>query len=261
MGKITGISWTDHTWNPWWGCSKISPGCAHCYAETFAKRTGHDIWGPNSKRRTFGVKHWNEPHLWAIKAMRRERVFCGSMCDVFEDHPTANAEREKLWKTIRSTPGLDWQLLTKRPENIKKFLPPDWGDGWDNVWLGTSVEDQKRAEERIPILMLVPSIRRFLSVEPLLEDVDLGLVENGAESPDEESWAKPTERGCLIHWVIVGGESGDKRRDCGVEAIVTVANQCIAAEVPVFVKQDCALRPGQQGRIPGIFWALKQFPC
>src|SRR4051794_13231176 len=109
MGETTEISWTHSTFNPWWGCAKVSPGCTNCYAESFAKRTGHKVWGVAGERRIFGEKHWNEPRKWnrdAEKAGERHRVFCASMADVFEDHPIAEVERPKLWRLIEQTPWL-----------------------------------------------------------------------------------------------------------------------------------------------------------
>ena len=135
-----------------------------------------------------------------------------------------------------------------------------------NIWLGVSVENQEAAYRRIPELLRIPAKVRFLSVEPLLEPVELSGY---GEATD---WKIPlNERAYIdlhhtIHktilpdWVIVGGESGPNRRDCGVDAIVSVAEQCQAAGVPVFVKQDCAAKPGQQGRIPAAIWNLKQLP-
>src|SRR5690348_736847 len=192
MGEGTKIQWTDHSFNPWWGCTRVSPGCEHCYAEAFAKRTGLG-WGVAAERRFFGDKHWNEPRRWnaaAEKEGRRHRVFCASMADVFEDRPELAPWRERLWDLIDETPWLDWQLLTKRPENVNRLVTPAWHTGaWpENVWLGTTVEDQRRAEERIPELLNCAAKVRFLSCEPLLGPVDLDL--DG------------------IQWVIVGGESG-----------------------------------------------------
>lgn len=175
MGKDTGIPWTDHTFNMTWGCTKISLGCANCYADVWAARWGLDLWGANP-RRLFGPKHWAEPLKWQAAAKRdgvRRRVFTSSMADVFEDHPAIDAERPKLWDLIRKTPDLDWQLLTKRANRIAANLPDDWGDGWPNVWLGVSVENQATADERIPHLLKIPAAVRFLSVEPLLGPVDL----------------------------------------------------------------------------------------
>ncbi|HEY2512934.1 MAG TPA: DUF5131 family protein, partial [Polyangiaceae bacterium] len=112
------IQWTDHTFNPWWGCQRVSPGCEHCYAEAFAKRTGHGVWGPTAQRRFFGEAHWKEPLKWNEAAKRsgqRARVFCASMADVFEDRWELEPHRARLAGLIRVTPHLDWLLLTKRP--------------------------------------------------------------------------------------------------------------------------------------------------
>lgn len=248
MGKETGIAWTDHTFNIAWGCMKVSPGCKHCYAETFSKRTGHSIWGPaeTTSRRTFGAKHWAEPLKWnaaAAKAGVRKRVFCSSMCDVFEDHPTIDAEREKLWPLIRATPHLDWQLLTKRPERIRWHLPSDWRSGYPNVWLGTSIESQAY-NDRLWHLLEVPARLHFLSCEPLLESFTLGL--------DLETDAWP-------EWVIIGGESGPGHREMPLDGLVSLVNEVQVGGSRVFVKQDSGPRPGQQGRIPDAYW-IQEMP-
>jgi protein gp37 len=267
----TGIAWTDHTFNPWWGCFKVSPGCKNCYAETLSNRYGHDVWGPaaTTQRRTFGAKHWNDPLVWnarAAAAGERRRVFSGSMCDVFEDHPTANLVRPALWELIRQTPYLDWQLLTKRPENIIRMLPADWNDGYPNVWLGTSVEDQERANERIPVLCQTPALLRFLSCEPLLGPIDFyECGSRGAEDGDPFSFSalrgtdggEPTIPG--IDWVIVGGESGAQRRPMELHWLCEIVNDCQVARVPVFVKQDGAFKSDQRGRIPDSAW-VREFP-
>lgn len=259
MGKDTGISWTDHTFNPWWGCAKVSPGCKNCYAETFASRYGHSIWGPEAPRREFGEKHWMDPVRWnneACREKRMHRVFCGSMCDVFEDHPTANKWRPKLWVTISNTPWLDWQLLTKRPENISKFLPRDWGSGYHNVWLGTSIENQDMANVRLPVIRRIPARVRFLSAEPLLERIllDYALPSGSYTCDWNPKWAAG------IHWVIAGGESGQNRRSCDPDWIQDLYSQCKADSVAFFCKQDSALKSGQQGRIPDVVFNTKQFP-
>lgn len=250
MSQKTGIAWTDHTFNPWWGCLKVSPGCKNCYAETLSSRYGHDVWGPvaTTQRRTFGAKHWADPLAWnhaALAAGERRRVFSGSMCDVFEDHPTANAQRPLLWDLIRDTTSLDWQLLTKRPENIAAMLPADWGAGYPNVWLGTSVEDQERAIERIPVLLKIPAAVRFLSCEPLIGPVDLsGFYELGVPNVD---------------WVIVGGESGANRRPMELAWLERIVTQCRITTTAVFVKQDGAFKSDQRGRITDEFW-VREFP-
>ena len=117
MGKDSTIEWTHHTFNPWWGCAKVSPGCANCYAEAWAKRVGQKIWGAGEDRRFFSEKHWAEPLKWnaeAKSAKRRKRVFCASMADVFEFRADLNPAREKLWQLIAQTEWLDWLLLTPR---------------------------------------------------------------------------------------------------------------------------------------------------
>jgi protein gp37 len=133
----SGIEWTTHTFNPWWGCSKVSPGCLNCYAEALANRFSGDIWGRGKPRRTFGDKHWAQPLKWNADARcsgRRAKVFCASMADVFDPEAPA-AERQKLWRLIEQTPWLDWQLLTKRPELIADCLPEAWlQQARPNVW-------------------------------------------------------------------------------------------------------------------------------
>jgi protein gp37 len=192
MAQKTTISWTDHTFNIAWGCTKVSPGCKNCYADALSHRYGHDVWGPGKPRRIFGEKHWREPLQWNSQAQSqgvRHRVFCSSMCDVFEDHPTIDGEREKLWSLIRATPWLDWQLLTKRPGRIRPALPADWGGGYGNVWLGTSIESNDYTA-RADILRTIPATVRFISYEPALGPLDqLNLTG--------------------IDWLIYGGESGD----------------------------------------------------
>jgi protein gp37 len=233
MGKTTGIAWCDATFNAWWGCQKVSPGCAHCYAETWAKRYGHAVWGTSSDRRVFGERHWAEPIAWDRVAARdgvRMRVFCGSMCDVFEDHPGLDGLRGKLWDLIGKTANLDWLLLTKRPENIAGMCGVL---GAPNVWLGTSAEDQDAADRRIPDLARLPAAVRFLSLEPLLGPIELGLA--GTTPRDWGYGYRPV--GELIHWVIVGGESGAGCRPMNWEWVRAIAAECTAAAVPLFVKQ------------------------
>ena len=175
MAKNSTIEWTHHTFNPWWGCVKVSDACKHCYAETWAKRTGADVWGNDASRRFFGEKHWAEPLTWnadAESSKTRFRVFCASMADVFEKRDELDQWRLRLWELIEKTPHLDWLLLTKRPQNILKMVP--WKEEFPtNIWIGTTVENQKEAQKRIPALLKVPASVRFLSCEPLLSPIDL----------------------------------------------------------------------------------------
>lgn len=222
MGKDSSIEWTDHTFNPWWGCAKVSPACEHCYAEAWANRVGQAVWGKSKRRRFFGEKHWAEPGRWNERAAtsdRRARVFCASMADVFEMRKDLDPARARLWGTIESTPHLDWLLLTKRPENVSSMVP--WGNTWPrNVWLGTTVENQELAKRRIPTLLKAHARVRFLSCEPLLGSVDLS------------QWIRSG-----LHWVIAGGESGHSARPMLPAWARTLRDQCRQAEIPFHFKQ------------------------
>lgn len=274
MSENTKIEWCDHTFNPWWGCEKISPACAHCYAEGFAKRTGNAVWGKLAPRRFFGEKHWEEPLKWnaaAEKAGTRPRVFCASMADVFEEREDLVVPLARLMDLIRRTPNLDWLLLTKRPGNwwARLFGEGEEGEGtvleffrrlgrsgmpgtrgWEmlewladwaqnrpphNVWIGTTVEDQTRADERIPELLRIPARVRFLSCEPLLGPVDLSgarLVHLATPFAHPGMHQTP-----LIDWVIAGGESGPQARPMHPDWARSLRDQCTAAGVPFFFKQ------------------------
>jgi protein gp37 len=258
--KNSTIAWTDHTWNPWWGCTKVSPGCTNCYADAFAKRTGHPVWGKDAPRRFFGEKHWREPFLWneAAKAEGvRRRVFCASMADVFEDYQGPDAERliverTRLWLMIEGTPNLDWLLLTKRPERYDR-MPRSWMNQVpDNVWRGTTVESPDYLH-RVEALLDGPGGVTFVSYEPALAPVSFGR------------WLAPRiVSQCTtfrkLSWIIGGGESGPNRRPCEPEWFVEVARECDAFNTPFFMKQDGGLYPGKQGRIDDATWAHKDFP-
>jgi protein gp37 len=265
----TKIEWCDYSFNAWWGCTKVSPACDHCYAETWAKRTGFpDLWGVQAGRRTFGEKHWLEPLKWDIKALRmgnvtRPRVFCNSMADVFDNHEGVVLARERLWRLIRATQGLDWLILTKRIGNVHKMLPHDWEDGYPNVWLGISVCEQREADRDIPKLLDIPAAVRFLSCEPLLGHIDLFPFHQGSciacAGGGEVAACGPTttfpehddglER-CYdcggtglcednegLDWVIVGGESGAGARSMNVDWALNIAAECRSQEIPFFMKQ------------------------
>lgn len=250
MGATT-IEWCHYTFNPWWGCTKVSPGCDHCYAETFDKRVGGAHWGAGVPRRVFGEAHWREPLKWNAKARAgyvRPRVFCASMADVF-DPEAPDAERAKLWSLIAATPSLDWLLLTKRPQLAMRYLP--WGVSpvgasgamaevgctpWPNVWIGTTVEDQERADLRVPRLLQIPAAVRFLSVEPLLGPVDLWAYLPG-EIRDASLKALGSPPMPAVDWVIVGGESGHGARPMQDDWVRSLRDQCGAAGVSFFFKQ------------------------
>lgn len=288
MGETTAIAWTSHTFNTHWGCERVSPGCQNCYAETFAKRTGNDVWGKNNGRRFFGDKHWNEPLKWdrdAAVAGKPALVFCASMGDVFEDREDIGFVRVRLWDLIARTPHLIWQLLTKRPQNVLSMVPVGWLPAWngewpENVWIGTTVEDQTRADERIPVLLEIPAKVRFLSCEPLLGRVDLSpwLAKVDVCPRCEGSMSIPVSgggvacpacfddisgQGCRttqqIHWVIVGGESGPKHRPLHLDHARALRIQCRDWGVPLFFKQVGGRTPTANGNeLDGH--VIKQFP-
>jgi len=262
MGKQTAISWCDHTFNPWWGCTNVSPGCDHCYAEAFAKRTGHGVWGKDAPRRFFGEKHWAEPLQWnraAEAAGVRRRVFCGSMCDVMEDRLLAELRlaRLRLFELIAQTPYLDWLLLTKRPQNFRRFLPAGFtSNPWPNVWGMTTVESAEylwRATE----LVNTPFAIRGLSMEPLLESVSL----RWAPWEPLKDWGRTNHLDGLrwLDWVIVGGESGPHFRTFNPEWARTLRDECLEAGVPFFFKQHGGRFPTSGGDLlDGVEW--KQVP-
>jgi protein gp37 len=256
MGENSKIAWTDHTFNPWHGCTKVSAGCAHCYAEAQAQRFG-TAWGPTAERRLFGDKHWNEPIKWnraAKEAGVRARVFCASMADVFEDRADLQDQRVRLWKLIAETPCLDWLLLTKRPDNIRRMLPTiEIGDEalprFDNVWLGVTAENQRAADERIPLLLEAPAAVRFISMEPLLEKIDIERYvfepsrckvcrssDIGYDpNPKDLPAANPERPTCLMGCTLTG-EPGAER-----------CNRCQSLEVELLSKLDWAIVGGESG--------------
>lgn len=280
MGENTLIQWAHHTFNPWVGCQRVSPGCTNCYAEALDKRFGGALvdgqkvlrWGPKAPRVKTSKSNWKQPLRWnkaAEAAGERHRVFCASLADVFEDRFLIEAYRLELFELIRATPHLDWLLLTKRPENVRKMISAaidltvttpwdtravgDWLQDWSNgvapanVWLGTTVEDQQRADERIPALLEVPAKVRFLSCEPLLERVDLNYPKS--LFPDGPAhccsgfecgcYGKPIDPPLMwgINWVIIGGESGPGARVFALDWARDLVRQCRASGALPFVKQ------------------------
>lgn len=264
MSEKTGIAWADSTWNPWIGCTKVSPGCANCYAEALMDtRWGRVRWGKGNPRVRTSAATWKLPRRWDEKRVyslngspkpRKRRVF-PSLCDWLDPEVPVEWLADFL-ELVLETPGLNWLLLTKRPELWKDRLQAasekssvDMAvvlDYWlagtppGNIWIGTSVEDQERADARIVKLLRIPAARRFLSVEPLLGPIDLRFCKSGFlhrdENPADPYFAGPTWRK-IPDWVIVGGESGPKARPCSVEWISSIVSQSKAAGVPVFVKQ------------------------
>lgn len=230
MGAITGISWTDHTWNPARGCHKVydkhpTTGekvseCEFCYM--YRGAAGIFSFDAQTVKQT-STKSGGAFNL-PLRLKEPGKVFVSSLSDFF--HKDWDSFRNDVWGIIRKTPHLTYQILTKRPQNIASRLPDDWGNGWDNVWLGTSVGYQHTADKRIPILASIPAKTRFLSAEPLLERVDLSshLLDGN------------------IHWVIIGGESGNETgpytyRPCELEWISEIVQECRHNDVACWVKQ------------------------
>lgn len=247
MAEQSKIEWTDHTFNPWEGCQKVAPECDHCYAEARDLRfTGGTHWGPKAPRRRTSVQNWNKPRRWNAQAhafftahRRRQRVFCASLADVF-DNAVDPAWRADLWALIQECEQLDWLLLTKRPQNIAKMLPPDWGDGWPHVWLGTSAGTQKTAEQNIPHLLAAPAAVRFVSAEPMLGSIsfrwakwDNWLDKDGNRRPAVNEYDGLR----MLDWVICGGESGPNARPMHPDWARSLRDQCRDADVPFFFKQ------------------------
>ena len=221
--KGSAINWCDNTFNGWEGCTRVSPGCDNCYAET---RDGRHLiepvshWGKGAPRRVMSDLKWREPLKWdrdAAESGTRPRVFCASLAD-WADSESPTGQRARLWTLIRETPNLDWLLLTKRAGNIRKMLPPDWGVGYPNVWLGVTVEDRRHGVPRLDVLRSIPAAVRFASIEPLLED--LGTVDFTG-----------------INWAIIGGETGSGARSMDTAWVEAIIEQCRTQNVAPWVKQ------------------------
>ena len=284
------IKWCDVTTNALTGCSRVSEGCRFCYAESgtrarVLRSQGIETWGSKGVRHAVNFEpvfrrlnkscvcdkchnlHPVEyldypdesPRLCVLCGgkIRKIRLFADSNSDWLDERwPIETLAR--FLDTIRQAPNVETILLTKRIENFYRRLNSSielfpeghsarsWLGRWcgdeppPHIWLGVSCENQVMADKRIPELLKIPAAFRFLSCEPLLEMIDLRDID-------------------VVDWVIVGGESGPNRRDCGIESIISVADQCVAAGVPVYVKQASAFKSGQQGAIPDKYWALKQF--
>jgi len=294
MSESTKISWADSTASPWFGCTEVSAECAHCYARELTLKRKWAGWGDKSPRvRSKGF--WTEIPRWDRKAKAayvpdytgrprvagptRPRIF-PSLMDWLDPQVPIEWLADFL-EVIRTCSRLDFLLLTKRPElwwqrvTESRKAPMaestyNWSEMWlngqspANVWIGVTCGTQAMADERIPELLSIPAKIRWLSVEPILEPIQF-------TSEHDIGCGLGVGRQCLLHgidWVVVGGESGAKRREakgggwpCTVGAIQNVAIQCKAAGVPVWVKQDCALLPGQQGLIPAEYWNMKELPA
>jgi protein gp37 len=227
VAQGTSIEYVDHSFSPWWGCSRISPGCARCFAADNARRWGQgDLWRLHGPRRVVSENQWRQPPRWNRVAQqdgRLARVLCGTMCDVFEDHPAVTGARARLFTLIEATPWLAWCLFTKRPGNAPGMVP--WGSTWPpNAWLIASTENQEQAGERIPLLLAAPALVKGLSVEPMLSPNDL-----------DAAGAWPVGGGGT-DWVIIGGESG-RARPMHPQWARDVVGQCAEHSTAAWFKQ------------------------
>jgi len=211
-------------------------------------------WGPQGRRVKTSASKWREIYKWNdahVDGNRRQRVFCASLADVFEDNEQVVEWRFRLFDMIETTQNLDWLLLTKRPQNILRMVPQRWlADGVfpKNIWVGASVENQREADERIGHLVQVPALVKFLSCEPLLEKVDLALRDRNYGIGDE-----------FVNWVIVGGESGPGARPMHPDWARSVRDQCMENQVPFFFKQWGGVNKNKAGRLlDGVDW--NQYP-
>lgn len=226
------IEWTDHTFNPWIGCQKVSPGCDHCYAETMMDLRYHKVeWGPHGERKRTSDANWRKPLQWDRQARaqrRRAKVFCASLADVW-DNRVPEEWRADLFRLIARTRHLDWLLLTKRPENIRKMLPPAisglgfWP--WKNVWLGATCEDQRHFDRRWGVLQRIAAPVRFVSYEPALGPLSLC---GHSQAPD---------------WIICGGESGAGARRMKPAWARSLLGECEERGVAFFMKQMTGKAP------------------
>lgn len=237
MGEKTGITWCDATFNPWIGCTKVSQGCKYCYAETQNIRYNWNPagWGSGSERKRTSPANWKKPFQWARQAIADNvirRVFCASLADVFDEEVPPDW-RTDLWELIRDcayleeteihNSGLEWLLLTKRPENIRRMLPDEWlhhPPYW--IRLGVTAEDQENADKRIPELLVSWHGKNFISYEPAIGPIGICFAD---PFPGD------------IDWVICGGESGAGCRPMNLNWARYMRDQCQNANIPFFMKQ------------------------
>lgn len=224
MAEISKIAWTDGTFNPWIGCSRVSPGCENCYAENLmANRYGRVQWGPGKPRSR--TKTWRDPVKWNKKAKEagvRKRVFCASLADWLDEEVPAQW-REDLFGLIESCRWIDWLMLTKRPQNAEAFLPSSWWQNpLPNVWFGVTAENQKYWDIRVPMLHSIPAAIRWVSYEPALGPLMIDSVS-----------------GRIVDWLIIGGESAqtEPARRFEIEWAESAVLQCRESDIIPFMKQ------------------------
>lgn len=248
MGKKSGIEWTDATWSPVTGCTKVSPGCERCYAERMAKRFGWPWEVITHKNRLADPIHWKRPRL----------IFVASLGDLFHE-AVPDFFVSEVFHTMLVAHWHTFLILTKRPKRVLPWL--DLREWPGNVWIGVSIENQQAANERIPILLRVPTPNRFISCEPLLGPIDLGGAMPCGDCCDIEAghidhafWSQVVPP---IRWVIAGGESGHGARPCDLDWLRSLRDQCKEYRVPFFLKQLGGFpdkRGGNQALLDGQLW-------
>lgn len=274
MSANSSIAWTHHTYNPVIGCTRVSPGCDHCYAADWSKVYAQDVaWGEPGQRsvlRRTAESTLKAPFKWNRSCQQRgvrERVFCASLSD-WADKDWLPEWRLQLCETIEATPNLDYLLLTKRPQNVMGMVPKWWRERFpSNVWVGTTVENQAEADRRIPHLLEIPARIRFLSCEPLLGPLNLRKVRpdmtmtlDALTGEAEHLLGDRAIAPRHVDWVIIGGESGRNFRPMAMDWVADLRVQCRDTNVPVFFKQDSSKKPGCKGRASDALWNTKQFP-
>lgn len=235
MAEITEISWAHSTFNPWIGCTRVSPGCDRCYAaELMEVRYGRVKWGPGEPRARTSLANWKQPLAWNRKAKesgKPHRVFCASLADVF-DNEVPGQWRHDLWELIHETPHLTWLLLTKRIGNAEQPMTWRYLSWPPNVWLGITVVNQAEADRDIPKLLQIPATKRWLSCEPLLGPISFEGLWVPHENPAiHENWLE------ALDWVIVGGESGHGARTMEAQWARDLRDQCDAVGTAFHFKQ------------------------
>ncbi|MDB5988882.1 MAG: hypothetical protein JWQ10_285 [Herbaspirillum sp.] len=249
MSEFSKIEWTKSTFNPWIGCTKVSPGCDHCYAEVSTpSRSMKILWGAGQPRHRTGLANWNQVRRWNAEASKTGEfwpVFTASLADIF-DNEVPGEWRADFWALVRECRHLTFQILTKRIGNAPRMLPPDWGNGYPNVWLISSIVNQEEADRDIWKLLQVPAVIHGLSMEPLLGPVDLTRIDINGHSEIfpltgstgcEDDDGNPAPDVPALNWIIVGGESGPKARPMHPECARSLRDQCAAAGVPFLYKQ------------------------
>lgn len=240
MAETTGIAWTDSTFNPWLGCTKVGPGCDHCYAEALDNRHrwgGATHWGAGVPRMRTSAANWRKPLAWNKKAAasgKPWRVFCASLADVF-DNEVPEKWRAELWNLIALTPSLTWLLLTKRIGNAAKMLPINTDQV--NVWIGATVVNQEEADRDIPKLLATPAAKRFISYEPAVGPISFRWLPVFDGMATRRVATNHLDGLRALDWIIVGGESGPQAREFDTAWAAEVIAQCREAGIAPFVKQ------------------------